>query len=263
MGRFQFKKSLGQNFLRDSNIVRRIVNEAEIDKDTLVIEIGPGQGALTEVFVSKCKYALLYEIDNRLESHLKEMLQDNDNCKIIMNDFMKEDVKREICHYEFDKLYVVANLPYYITTPIVTKLIDEEILPDRIVIMIQKEVADRFTASVDSRDYGSLTVFLNYYYRIKKLFDVSRDCFEPIPNVDSAVICMDLKEDKPFVKDMDLFRKVVRDSFRYKRKTLRNNLIGYDLDKIAKVLLRYGKDLSIRAEKISLEIFVEIANELV
>ena len=158
---------------------------------------------------------------------------------------------------------MVANLPYYITTPIVTKLIDEEILPDKIVIMIQKEVASRFAASINSKDYGALTVFLNYYYKIHKLFDVSRNCFFPKPNVDSTVVCMELKNDRLFVKDMEFFKRLVKDCFKYKRKNLRNNLIGYDLDKVCKVLGKYGLNLNDRAEALSLEIFVEIANELV
>ena len=158
---------------------------------------------------------------------------------------------------------MVANLPYYITTPIVAKLINEEILPDKIVIMVQKEVASRFAASINSKDYGALTVFLNYYYKIHKLFDVSRNCFFPKPNVDSTVVCMELKKDRLFVKDMEFFKRLVKDCFKYKRKNLRNNLVGYDLDKVSKVLDKYGLSLNDRAEALSLEIFVEIANELV
>ena len=191
------------------------------------------------------------------------MLKGSTDYKLIINDFLEEDVKKELLNYDYDKLYMVANLPYYITTPIVTKLIDEEILPDKIVIMIQKEVASRFAASINSKDYGALTVFLNYYYKIHKLFDVSRNCFFPKPNVDSTVVCMELKNDRLFVKDMEFFKRLVKDCFKYKRKNLRNNLIGYDLDKVCKVLGKYGLNLNDRAEALSLEIFVEIANELV
>ena len=128
--------------------------------------------------------------------------------------------------------------------------------------MVQKEVAYRLSASVGSRDYGSLTVFLNYYYNIKKLFDVSRNCFTPKPNVDSAIVEMKLKDDRLYVKDMNLFNKIVRDSFSYKRKTIRNNLKGCNLECIEKVLNKYGFDLSVRAENLELEVFVEMANEL-
>ena len=259
---FEFKKSFGQNFIHDDNIIKKIVDGASVDKETLVVEIGPGAGSLSKVIVPKSKYSILYEIDTRLESILDELLKDNNNYEIIFNDFLKEDVKGKLSNYEYSKLYVVANLPYYITTPIITKFIDDNILPDKIVIMIQKEVADRLSASVGSRDYGSLTVLLNYYYDIKKLFDVSRNCFTPKPNVDSAVISMDLKKDRLPIKDMDLFKRLVRDSFQYKRKNLRNNLKKYDLEKIETILQRHNFDLSVRAEMLSLDIFIEIVNEL-
>ena len=260
---FEFKKSLGQNFLKDVNVIHKIVDSANIDKNTLVIEVGPGQGAISRLIVEKAKFTILYEIDPSLKWFLNNILKDSSNFKLVINDFLEEDVKSELSNYDYDKLYMVANLPYYITTPIVEKVINEEILPDKIVIMVQKEVASRFAASINTRDYGALTVFLNYYYKIYKLFDVSRNCFFPKPNVDSAVICMELKKDRLFVKNMDFFKKIVKDCFRYKRKNLRNNLIGYDLDKVGKVLDKYGLSLNDRAEALSLEIFVEIANELV
>lgn len=263
MGRFEFKKSLGQNFLKDNNVIHKIVDSAEIDKDTLVIEIGPGQGAISRLIVPRAGYSILYEIDDRLNWFLHRVLKEYDNYKVIINNFLEEDVNKELDCHNYEKLYVVANLPYYITTPIVSKFINEEIFPDKIVIMIQKEVAMRYSASVNSRDYGALTVFLNYYYDIKYLFDVSRNCFFPKPKVDSSVICMTLKKDRLKVKDMMLFESLVNDSFRYKRKTLRNNLKNYNLSKIENVLLKYNLDLSARAEALSLEVFVAIANELV
>jgi len=259
---FEFKKSFGQNFIHDDNIIRKIVEGASIDKDTFVLEIGPGAGSLSKMIVPASSYSILYEIDTRLENVLEDVLKDNNNYEIIFNDFLKEDVKGKLSNYEFDKLYVVANLPYYITTPIITKFIDDNILPDKIVIMIQKEVADRLSAKVGSKDYGSLTVFLNYFYDIKKLFDVSRNCFTPKPNVDSAVISMELKKDRLPIKDMDLFKRLVRDSFQYKRKNLRNNLKGYNLEKIESILKRHDFDLSVRAEMLSLDIFIEIVNIL-
>ncbi|MBQ8681625.1 MAG: ribosomal RNA small subunit methyltransferase A [Bacilli bacterium] len=262
MKQFQFKKSLGQNFLNDKNVINKIVESADIDKRTLVIEIGPGGGAITELMVPKAGHALLYEADSRLESHLNELLKGNDNYDIIIGDFLKADLGGDLIKYSYDKLYVVANLPYYITTPIIMKFVEECILPEKMVIMVQKEVAYRLSASVGSRDYGSLTVFLNYYYDIKKLFDVSRNCFTPKPNVDSAIVEMKLKDNRLEVLDMDLFKRLVRDSFLYKRKTIRNNLKGYNLEVIGNILDKYGFNLSVRAENLELEIFVEMANEL-
>lgn len=262
MENFKFKKSLGQNFLNDKNVIHKIVEGAEIDKDTMVIEIGPGGGAITKLLVPKSGYSLLYEADSRLEDNLREMLKGNDNYDIVIGDFLKADLKKDLSKYNFSKIYVVANLPYYITTPIIMKFVEECILPQKFVIMVQKEVAYRLSAEVGSRDYGSLTVFLNYYYEISKLFDVSRNCFTPKPNVDSAIVEMKLKDNRLKVIDNELFRTLVRDSFFYKRKTIRNNLKKYDLSIVERVLNKHEFDLSVRAESLSLEVFVEMANEL-
>lgn len=259
---FQFKKSLGQNFLNDKNVINKIVESADIDKETLVIEIGPGGGAITELMVPKARKAILYEADSRLEEHLKKLLSGNDNYEIIIGDFLKADLRGNLDKYSYSKIYVVANLPYYITTPIIMKFVEECVLPQKFVIMVQKEVAYRLSAKVGSKDYGSLTVFLNYYYDIRKLFDVSRNCFTPKPNVDSAIVEMKLKKNRLDVLDMNIFNKLVRDSFAFKRKTIRNNLKGYDFNIIEKVLNKYGFDLSVRAENLELEVFVSIANEL-
>ena len=258
-----FKKSFGQNFLIDNNVINKIVNSAEIDKETLVMEIGPGGGAITKGIVPISEYSILYEIDKSLEVGLNELLKDYSNKEIIIGDFLKSDLKRDLSRYSYDKLYVVANLPYYITTPIIMKFIDEDVLPDKFIVMVQKEVAYRLSAKVGSRDYGALTVFLNYFYNIDILFDVSRNCFVPKPNVDSAVIRMKKKSDRLEVKDFDLFRKLVRDSFAFKRKTIRNNLKKYDLQVIEKVLGKYGFDLNVRAENLVLDVFVDISNSLV
>ncbi len=262
MSDFKFKKSLGQNFLQDNNVIHKIVDSANLDKDTLLIEIGPGGGAITRYTVPLCGHALLYEADSRLEENLNELLKENNNYSIVIGDFLKSNLEEDIKKYNYPKIYVVANLPYYITTPIIMKFIDSNVLPDKMVVMVQKEVASRLSASVGSRDYGSLTVFLNYYYDIKKLFDVSRNCFVPKPNVDSAVVCFDLKKEREKVLDISLFKRLVRDSFSYKRKTIRNNLKNYDLKIIESVLLKYGFDLGVRAEALGLNIFVEMANAL-
>ena len=259
---FNFKKKYGQNFLKDDSIPKKIVDHADILEDSLVIEIGPGAAALTKILGKKAKQVLCYEIDESLESILDQELVDYDNIDIIFADFLNRDIKKDIEKYKYSHLYVVANLPYYITTPIVTKIIEEGINVEKVVIMIQKEVADRFAAKPKTRDYGSITVFLNYYFDIKKEFLVSRNCFIPKPNVDSIVISLTKKKELLPVKNKELFFKLVRDSFNFKRKTLRNNLKGYDLKKVESVLKNYNFDLTVRAEELPLDVFVEISNNL-
>lgn len=259
---FNFKKKFGQNFIIDENIINNIVTKANIDKDTLVIEIGPGAGSLTYFLAKFSKNVLCYEIDTTLKEILKNNLKEYDNTEIIYKDFLEANVLEDIKKYEYKKLYVVANLPYYITTPIIIKLIEDKINVDKIVVMVQKEVGDRFKAVPGTKDYSSLSVFLNYYYSVKKIMDVSKNVFIPKPNVDSIVVEFDKKDNKLELINEQLFFKLIKDSFAFKRKTLRNNLKGYDLVKISKVLERHNMDLSVRAEQISLELFVEIANEL-
>ena len=259
---FNFKKKFGQNFLRDENILRNIVEKSEIDEDTLVLEIGVGAAYLTYYVSKKAKNVIGYEIDDSLKDIINDQLKDRDNVEIIFNDFLKSDVKSKLKEYDYKKLYVVANLPYYITTPIITKIIDDKLGVDKIVIMVQKEVGDRFNAKPSSKEYNSLTIFLNYYFNIKKLMDVSRKCFYPEPNVDSAVIEFRAKEPEYNVKNEELFFKLVRDSFKFKRKNLRNNLKGYDLDKVEKALNMLNKDLTVRAESLTIEEFAFISNNI-
>lgn len=259
---FKFSKKFGQNFIVDENIINNIINKSMIDKDTLVIEIGPGAGSLTYKLALNSKNVIAYEIDESLKDILNYNLSGLSNVEIIYGDFLLRDVKKDLEKYEYKKLYVVANLPYYITTPIIVKLIEDELNVDKIVIMVQKEVGDRFKAKPNSKDYSSLSVFLNYYYDVFKIMDVSRNVFMPKPNVDSIVLEFVKKDDMLFVKDKTLFFKLIRDSFKQKRKNIRNNLKCYDLDVINNVLSKYGFDLNARAEQLSIEVFVSIANEL-
>lgn len=258
---FNFKKKFGQNFLKDSRIVDAIVQKSDIDENTLVIEVGPGAGALTTELAKRAGKVICFEVDESLKEILDKNLSFFDNVEVIYGDFLEADVNEVLKKYEFSKKIMVANLPYYITTPIVTKIIDDSVDVSRLVIMVQKEVADRFSAKTGSRDYNSLTVFLNYYFDIKKIINVPRNCFYPVPNVDSAVVSMNRKDGLE-LKNRDLFFKLVRDSFKYKRKTLRNNLKGYDLDLIEKILKTYGYDLTVRAENLDINIFVDIANRM-
>ena len=259
---FKFKKNFGQNFIIDKNIIDNIILKSEIDKNTLVIEIGPGAGSLTTALAQSAKNVLCYEIDKTLEPILNENLNEYDNVDIVFQDFLQCDVKERVKNYTYEKLYVVANLPYYITTPIITKLIDDKVDVDKIVVMVQKEVGDRFKADPGSKDYSSLSIFLKYYFNINKILDVSRNVFMPKPNVDSIVVEFVKKKDKVNVNNEALFFKLIRDSFTQKRKTLRNNLKGYNLEKIEDVLKKYNMDLSIRAEQVSIEIFADITNNL-
>lgn len=259
---FNLKKMYGQNFIIDENIINNIINGANIDKDTLVIEIGPGAGSLTYKLGQSAKQVLCYEIDTTLKDLLQENLKDLNNVDIIFKDFLQANVLEDIKNYDYKKLYVVANLPYYITTPIIIKFIEEEIPVDKIVVMVQKEVGDRFKAKPNSKDYNSLSIYLNYYFDVKKLLDVSKNVFIPKPNVDSIVVEFS-KKDKLFeLKNSKLFFKLVKDSFNQKRKTLKNNLREYDLQKIEEVLNKYNYDLSVRAEQLPIEVFVDISNNL-
>lgn len=259
---FVFKKKFGQNFLLDNNILNNIIDLASITKDTLVIEIGVGAAALTKKLSEKAGKVLGYEIDETLEMPLKEILKDYNNVDLIFDDFLNRCIEYDIKNYHYSEIIVVANLPYYITTPIITKFIDENISIERIIVMVQNEVADRFSAKVGTKSYNSLTIFLNYYFDIKKAFVVSRNVFYPKPNVDSAIVVLNKKKEKIKITNEKLFFKLVKDAFKQKRKTLKNNLSNYDLIKIEEILVNHGKSLSSRAEELSIDDFAIIANSL-
>ena len=259
---FKIKKYYGQNFITDENVINKIVDNCDIDNDTFIIEIGPGIGSLTYKLALKAQHVLCYEIDDTVKSILYDNLKNVHNFDVIFKDFLKSNVNDDLKKYQYKKLFIVANLPYYITTPIIIKIIEDRINVDKIVVMVQKEVGNRFKALPNTKEYGSLSVFLNYYFNIRKIMDVSRNIFLPKPNVDSIVVEFTKKEIKYKVKDEKIFFQLIRDSFKQKRKTLRNNLKGYDLPKIENVLSKYNMDLSIRAEQLSIEIFVEISNNL-
>lgn len=262
MFNFDYNKNLGQNFLKDNNIVDKIVNSIDYKKNNLVIEIGPGSGAMSTELLKKVDNAILYEIDTRLESVLNKELDQYSNYELIIGDFLERDVNSDLLKYNYDNLYIVANLPYYITTPIISKIIDDKIPVNEIVIMIQKEVADRLASKPGSRDYGQITVFLNYFFDIEKLFVVGKNSFIPKPKVDSAVIKMKSKKEREFLMDINHFQKLVKDSFKFKRKTIKNNLIGYDLNIVNNVLNKYGFDINTRSECIPYYVFVDVSNEL-
>lgn len=259
---FNLKKMYGQNFIIDENIINNIITKANIDEDTLVIEIGPGAGSLTFALAKHAKNVLCYEIDTTLKELLQDNLKDLNNVEIIYKDFLKANVYDDIKKYKYKKLYVVANLPYYITTPIIIKFIEDEISIDKLVVMVQKEVGERFKATPNTKEYNSLSIYLNYYFDVKKILDVSKNVFIPKPNVDSIVVEFTKKELLYELKDKKVFFKLVRDSFTQKRKTIKNNLKNYNLNKVEEILKKYNYNLSVRAEQLPIEIFVAIANNL-
>lgn len=259
---FVFKKKFGQNFLLDNNILNNIVNLGIITEKTLVIEVGVGAAALTKKLCEKAGFVIGYEVDCTLKDPLKEILSCYNNVKVIFDDFLNRNINEDLNDYSYDEIIVVANLPYYITTPIITKFIEQKVNISKIIVMVQNEVADRFSAEVGTKNYNSLTIFLNYYFNIKKAFVVSRNVFFPKPNVDSAVVVFERKKQKIEVYDEELFFKLIKDSFTQKRKTLKNNLKGYDLEKIDIVLRELKKDISFRAENITIDEFAKISNYL-
>jgi len=258
---FKFKKKFGQNFLQDNNILNNIANAIDVSNEDMVIEIGPGGGALTSKLIEKTNNLLCFEIDTSLIDELKKY--EDKGAKIIYQDFLTQDVNSIIKNFSYKTLYMIANLPYYITTPIISKIIDDNIPVDACVFMIQKEVADRFKAQPNSKQYNSLTIFIDYYFEVKKLFDVSRNAFYPRPNVDSSVIMLKRRTEKKVnVNNEKVFFKLIRDSFKFKRKTLKNNLQNYNLEIIESILKKHNLDLSVRAEALTMEIFSEISNAL-
>lgn len=258
---FRFKKSFGQNFINDKNIIYKIIECSDIKENSLVIEIGPGSGNLTKELSRVAKNVLAYEIDERLEDILYENLLGCNNVIILFQDFLQADLNNDIKEYNYDHLYLTANIPYYITTPIIEKIIRSKIKFDKITLMMQKEVGERFSAKPGNKAYGSITVFLNYYFDIKKEFMVSRNLFTPKPNVDSVVVTLTMKKGR-VANNEDLFFKIVRSAFQYKRKNIRNNLKNYDLKLIEEVLKKYNLDLTVRAEQLDLDIFIDIADKL-
>ena len=258
MRSFDYKKSLGQNFLMDKNIIKKISDSVVPNENDLIVEIGPGAGALTKELVKKNCDVICFEIDTRLKEILENI--ESDRLKIVFNDFLKVNLKEYIDETKYGKIHFIGNLPYYITTAIINKIISES-TPEDITVMVQKEVGDRFMSQPNSRDYGSLSVFLQYNFDVTRVVNVNKRCFEPVPKVDSVVVKLS-KNKKYQANDEEKFYKLVKDSFTQKRKNLRNNLRNYNLEKVEEILKRYNKDLTARAESISVEQFVEISNNL-
>jgi 16S rRNA (adenine1518-N6/adenine1519-N6)-dimethyltransferase len=268
---FSFKKSLGQNFLIDTNILRKIVDAAEISAETGAIEIGPGIGALTEQLARRAKKVVAFEIDQRLLPILADTLSPYENVRIIHQDVLKADIHQVIAD-EFTNvtdIMVVANLPYYVTTPIIMKLLTDRLPIRGMVMMLQKEVADRLAAKPGTKDYGSLSIAVQYYTEAEVVMTVPRTVFIPQPNVDSAVIRLIKRKQPPVgVNDETFFFQVVRASFAQRRKTILNNLVnnlpnGKTLkEQIERALANASIDPRRRGETLTMEEFAELSNVL-
>ena len=268
---FTFKKSFGQNFLTDTNILQKIVDTAEIDKNVNVIEIGPGIGALTELLTENAAEVMAFEIDERLVPILEDTLRDHDNVKVINEDVLKADLQTRVKEFENPNLpiKVVANLPYYITTPILMHLIESKIPFAEFVVMMQKEVADRISAEPNTKAYGSLSIAVQYYMTAKVAFVVPRTVFVPAPNVDSAILKMTRRK-QPLVevKDEDFFFRVSKASFVHRRKTLWNNLTSHFgkseevKNKLEQALENAAIKPSIRGEALSISDFARLSDAL-
>ncbi len=268
---FSFKKSLGQNFLIDTNILRNIVDHAELSESSGAIEVGPGIGALTEQLAKRAKKVVAYEIDQRLLPILSETLEPYQNAKVIHSDVLKANVK-EMIEEEFagiDDIMLVANLPYYVTTPIIMKILEENLPLRGIVVMLQKEVADRISARPSTKEYGSLSIAIQYYTVPEVVMIVPKTVFVPQPNVDSAVIRLTIRE-KPLVavKSEEFFFRVTRASFAQRRKTILNNLTSQlenGKEKKAAIIAALETaeiEPSRRGESLSIEEFAALSDAL-
>ena len=268
---FTFKKSFGQNFLTDTNILQKIVDTAEIDKKVNVIEIGPGIGALTEFLAENAAEVMAFEIDDRLVPILADTLRDFDNVTVVNQDILKVDLAQYIAEFKNPDLpiKVVANLPYYITTPILMHLIESGIPFSEFVVMIQKEVADRISAQPNTKAYGSLSIAVQYYMTAKVAFIVPRTVFVPAPNVDSAILKM-VRRERPAVEVQDekFFFKVTKASFVHRRKTLWNNLTSYFgkseevKTKLERALEKADLAANVRGEALDLAAFARLSDAL-
>ena len=264
---FVFQKRFGQNFLIDTHVLERIIEAAQITKDDFVIEIGPGIGTMTQYLAEAAREVAAVEIDRSLIPILQDTLQDWDNVTVINEDILKVDV----CKLAQEKnggrpVKVVANLPYYITTPIIMGLFENQVPLDSITIMVQKEVADRMQVGPGTKDYGALSLAVQYYARPEIVANVPPNCFMPRPKVGSAVIRLERYEQPPVqVKDEKLMFRLIRASFNQRRKTLVNGLknspeLHFSKEEIEQALVNCGLSLTVRGEALTLEQFAQLAN---
>ena len=264
---FAFQKRFGQNFLIDAHVLEKIVSAAGITKDDCVLEIGPGIGTMTQYLAESAGQVIAVEIDTNLLPILTDTLKDYSNVKVINQDILKVDINELVKEYNNGRpIKVVANLPYYITTPIIMGLFESNVPIDNITVMVQKEVADRMQVGPGSKDYGALSLAVQYYASPYIVANVPPHCFIPRPNVGSAVIRLTRYQEPPVqVKDPKLMFKLIRASFNQRRKTLQNGLnnspeISFSKEEIAKAIESLGVSPSVRGEALSLEQFAQLAN---
>jgi len=264
---FNFSKNLGQNFIIDPGVCPEMAERSGIDSESAVLEIGPGIGVLTAELAKRAKKVLCIELDKRLLPVLAETLKDFDNVEIVNADVMKLNLGKLIEEKFGDTdVYVCANLPYYITSPVIMKLLESRLPVKAVTVMVQKEAADRICAPVGSRDSGAITVAVNYYAQTEKLFDVPSESFMPSPKVDSSVIRMNIREKPPVeIKDEEFFFSVVKAAFGQRRKTALNSLssgLGISKQTVEQALVNCGFDTNVRAETMTMDKLAEICNYL-
>ena len=265
---FSFQKKFGQNFLIDTNILEKIIKEAQITKDDCVLEIGPGIGTMTQYLAENARHVVAVEIDKTLIPILEDTLSEYDNVTVLNADILKTDIQAICDEYNNGKpIKVVANLPYYITTPIIMGLFESHVPLKSITIMVQKEVADRMKEGPGSKDYGALSLAVQYYANPEIVAEVSPNCFIPRPNVGSAVIRLTRYENPPVdVKDERFMFVLIRASFNQRRKTLSNGLsnagLGISREDVTKALDKMGLSPTVRGEALTLEQFADLSNIL-
>ena len=263
--KFRFKKQFGQNFISDDHLLAKIVEAAEITPEDVVIEIGPGAATLTAALAEKAAQVIAIEIDKDLFPIIERRMAGYSNFELVAGDAMKVDFDALTAKYGAKRYKVVANLPYYITTPIVMRFLEEGFRVSELVIMVQQEVADRFLANPGTKAYGAITAAINYYGSVSRAFNVPRTMFTPRPEVDSSIVKIKCYENKPFEADDEkLLRRVIKAAFGQRRKTLNNALKALNLpkDELDKALQSAGIDAARRGETLSVEEFVRLSNAI-
>lgn len=250
------KKKYGQNFLIDKKVIDKIVKSIKVFKDDLIVEIGPGRGALSKELIKYNSYYLAYEVDKDMRIYLDGFLSDRVN--VLYQDILNSNLKKDIENINYNNLFIIGNLPYYITTPIMEHIINSKLKLNSFTVMVQKEVAQRFMAKCGTREYGYFSLYLQYYFDIELIMYVSRSSFSPAPKIDSAVL--QLKPRVGDIKDEETYFSFLKSAFAFKRKTLKNNLKEEKFNKIFPILEKYGYKQDVRAEQLSEEIFKKIYN---
>ena len=266
---FRFQKIFGQNFLIDTHVLERIISEAGITKDDFVLEIGPGIGTMTQYLCESAREVMAVEIDDNLIPILADTLSAYDNVTVVNEDILKLDIAKVAKEHNGGKpIKVVANLPYYITTPIIMGLFESHVPLESITVMVQKEVADRMQSGPGTKDYGALSLAVQFYSKAEIVANVPANCFMPRPNVGSAVIRLTCHAERPVdVKDEVFMFKIIRASFNQRRKTLQNGLnnasnLSVNKEQVVTALEKMGLPATVRGEALSLEQFAELSNLL-